>query len=76
MTKEIGKCRFTYFTSKYQETFDFYKDTLELSLAHAWDRSENDKGALFEVGSGLVEILYRPDIEKNRNQTKMLQRST
>ena len=65
MAQKKGKFRFTYFTPKYQETFDFYKTTLELALAHSWDRNENDKGALFEAGEGLIEILHYPDTEQN-----------
>ena len=68
MKDSKGKFRFTYFTSKYEETYDFYKKKLEFSLGHSWDRNENDKGALFEIGEGLIEILHRPNDEENKNQ--------
>ncbi|MCW5516950.1 VOC family protein [Muriicola sp. Z0-33] len=68
MIKNKGKFRFTYFTSKYEETFDFYKTKLDFGLGHFWDRNENDKGALFEAGEGLVEILHRPSDKKYENQ--------
>jgi catechol 2,3-dioxygenase-like lactoylglutathione lyase family enzyme len=68
MTQKFGKFRFTYFTNKYQETCDFYAYMLELNLSHSWDRDENDKGALFEAGDGLIEILYHSDPEKPGNQ--------
>jgi len=55
-----GTFRFTYFTDKYHETYDFYKDKLEFRLEHSWDRNENDKGAVFKMGQGLIEILLRP----------------
>lgn len=55
-----GQFRFTYFTEKYTETFSFYKKQLQLRLMHSWDRNEQDKGALFRAGTGLVEILKRP----------------
>lgn len=67
MTENKGKFRFTYFTSKYTETYDFYHNKLGLVLGHSWDRNENDKGALFEAGEGLVEILHRPNNEENKN---------
>ena len=57
---KTGKFRFTYNTNKYEETFSFYQDKLGFDLGHQWDRDENDKGALFEAGSGLIEILHRP----------------
>ena len=59
-----GVFRFTYFTDKYDETYTFYRDKLGLTLAHAWDRHEQDRGALFNAGSGLIEILHRPDNDK------------
>jgi catechol 2,3-dioxygenase-like lactoylglutathione lyase family enzyme len=66
MTERKGKFRFTYFTDKYEETYKFYKDSLEFNLGHSWDRSEHDKGALFEAGEGLIEILHRSDDEAHR----------
>jgi catechol 2,3-dioxygenase-like lactoylglutathione lyase family enzyme len=60
-----GTLRFTYFTDKYGATFDFYKNKLAFSLEHNWDRNEDDKGALFKIGQGLIEILHRPKDLKN-----------
>ena len=57
MYNSKGKFRFTYFTKNYAETFDFYNSKLKFQLGHSWDRSDNDKGALFEIGTGLIEIL-------------------
>ncbi len=67
MTKKKGKFRFTYFTPNYEETYHFYKDTLGFSLGHSWDRHKDDKGALFEAGEGLIEILHLPSMEEDRN---------
>jgi len=66
-TNRKGKFRFTYFSNNYKETFDFYKDKLGYELGHSWDRHENDKGALFKVGDGLIEILHRPDHQVEMN---------
>ena len=60
MTEKDGTFRFAYFTDKYQETRDFYRNTLEFELQHSWDRHENDKGAVFKAGVGLIEILHHP----------------
>ena len=67
MAENKGKFRFTYFTNKYEETYNFYKNKLEFSVGHSWDRNEDDKGALFKAGEGLVEILHRPTNEENKN---------
>jgi catechol 2,3-dioxygenase-like lactoylglutathione lyase family enzyme len=60
MNDQAGTFRFTYFTDKYDETSDFYKNKLGFSLEHSWDRNEDDKGVLFKIGQGLIEVLHRP----------------
>ncbi|WP_297693614.1 VOC family protein [uncultured Eudoraea sp.] len=66
MKKYEGAFRFTYFTDKYEETFNFYKNKLNFNLEHAWDRNDHDKGALFKAGAGLIEILLRTADDENR----------
>ena len=61
MTDKKGKFRFAYYTDKYQKTYSFYKEVLQFTPGLSWDRSAHDKGALFEAGEGLIEILHRPD---------------
>ncbi|MFY0652109.1 MAG: VOC family protein [Cyclobacteriaceae bacterium] len=65
MTKK-GTFRYTYFTDKYDETFYFYRDQLGFELSHAWDRNEDDRGAVFKIGHGLIEILSSPKKTENR----------
>ncbi len=67
MNEKKGAFRFTYFTNKYEETCDFYLKQLELNCEISWDRSENDKGALFYAGVGLIEVLHLPDKEEFYN---------
>ncbi|GAA4899826.1 hypothetical protein GCM10023311_26510 [Flaviramulus aquimarinus] len=67
MVNTKGKFRFTYFTDKYKETYNFYKNTLEFDLGHSWDRNDHDKGALFKAGEGLIEILHRRNDEAYKN---------
>lgn len=66
MKHNAGTFRFTYFTDKYDETFDFYMNKLVFSLEHSWDRTNDDKGALFKIGEGLIEILQRPKDPENK----------
>ncbi|MEO1053414.1 MAG: VOC family protein [Bacteroidota bacterium] len=63
MNEKKGAFRFTYFTNKYKETCEFYTEQLELNCELSWDRSEHDKGALFNAGVGLIEVLHLPDDE-------------
>ena len=65
MGKE-GAFRFAYFTKKFDETCKFYEDTLHFDLEHSWDRNENDKGALFRAGAGLIEVLLFPNDDTHK----------
>ena len=66
MKDKDGAFRFTYFTEKYDETCNFYRNKLGLKLEHSWDRNEHDKGALFKAGMGLIEVLILPDDDGHR----------
>jgi catechol 2,3-dioxygenase-like lactoylglutathione lyase family enzyme len=67
MNDKVGTFRFTYFTDSFDATFDFYQNKLAFTLAHSWDRDQHDKGALFKIGHGLIEILHRPKNLENRH---------
>lgn len=62
-----GAFRFTYFTGKYNETCRFFEETLGFERQHFWDRSANDKGSLFRVGAGLIEVMLLPQEGELRN---------
>lgn len=66
MEEKKGKFRFTYFTDKYKETCHFYTNKLGFNLEHSWDRNEEDKGALFSAGEGLIEIMHRPSDKEEK----------
>lgn len=56
-----GQFRFAYFTPEYDATVAFYRDDLELKVRESWDRSDDDRGTLFEAASGVIEVLLRPN---------------
>lgn len=58
--KRNAQFRFAYFTPKYEETLDFYRDGLELKVISAWDRTPDDRGTVFEAASGMIEVLALP----------------
>ena len=64
--KELGAFRFAYFTKIFGETCRFYEETLRFHVEHSWDRSANDKGAVFRVGAGLIEVLLFPDGDQHK----------
>ncbi len=55
-----GQFRFSYFTPQYDATVAFYRDDLELAVLESWNRSADDRGALFAAASGIIEVLLRP----------------
>jgi uncharacterized glyoxalase superfamily protein PhnB len=57
----IGTFRFAYFTPEYETTVSFYRDTMQFPIAESWNRNDNDKGTLVQAGSGLIEVLARPN---------------
>jgi uncharacterized glyoxalase superfamily protein PhnB len=66
MIEQQGAFRFAYFSNKYEETCNFYLNTLELKLEHSWDHHEN-KGSVYKAGKGLIEVLYLPDNPEYEN---------
>ncbi len=43
--------------SDYEASVAFYRDTLGLQVARAWDRGPTQKGTIFEAGTGFIEVL-------------------
>jgi predicted enzyme related to lactoylglutathione lyase len=50
--------RFYYFTSQYEKTVAFYRDTLLFEVYRTWNRGEDDRGTIFRSpnGGGFIEI--------------------
>lgn len=49
--------RFSFFTQKFKETIEFYKDILQLPVVDHWNRGFNDSGYLFKAASGHMVVL-------------------
>jgi uncharacterized glyoxalase superfamily protein PhnB len=49
--------RFSFFTQKFKETIEFYKDILQLPVVDNWNRGFNDSGYLFKAASGHMVVL-------------------
>lgn len=64
MENKNAEFRFFYFTSNYQETVSFYRDTLQWKEFRSWDRGHNEKGTIFHSpnGIGFFEIEEGPEI--------------
>ena len=60
-----GQFRFAYFTTEYEPTIAFYRDGLGLPILESWDRGADDRGTIFSVASGLIEVLAMPTNRKS-----------
>jgi catechol 2,3-dioxygenase-like lactoylglutathione lyase family enzyme len=56
---EIRQFRVVIRARSFDRTYRFYGDALALPRLQNWDR-EDGRGALFQAGSGVVEVLGRP----------------
>lgn len=59
---EIRQFRVVIRAKSFERTQRFYGDSLSLPRLQNWDR-EDGRGALFQAGSGVVEVLGRPASE-------------
>lgn len=49
--------RFIFWASNYKKTVEFYRDMLERPIIMDWDRGPTERGTIFKLGSGEVEVL-------------------
>ena len=56
--------RVVYSTDKYQDSIDFYSNKLGLHVLNQWDRGDYDKGIIFQMNGGSLEILQMEKDEK------------
>lgn len=59
---EIRQFRTVIRARRFERTQRFYGDSLSLPRLQNWDR-EDGRGALFQAGSGVIEVLGRPAAE-------------
>lgn len=60
-----GQLRCAYATDKYEETIEFYQRGLGFDVVEFWNRSDDDKGTLFEAASGIIEVVLRSNDESH-----------
>lgn len=52
-----GEFRFIFRAKEYETSVAFYREGLELPIVGSWDRGPAERGTLFQVGSGIIEVL-------------------
>lgn len=55
-----GQFRCCIYANDYEQTLEFYGGGLGFPVTESWDRGPDDKGTLFRVASGFIEVLARP----------------
>lgn len=63
---DIQQFRVVVRAKSFERTVRFYGDTLALPRLQNWDRGEEGRGALFQAGTAVVEVLGRPTSEDPR----------
>jgi catechol 2,3-dioxygenase-like lactoylglutathione lyase family enzyme len=59
-----GEMRFIFRAQDYDAAVAFYRDGLEFPIISSWDRGPTNRGTLFQVGKGVLEVLsLRPGEE-------------
>ena len=52
-----GEFRFIFRAQNYEAAVTFYRDGLELPVVGSWDQGPAERGTLFQVASGIIEVL-------------------
>jgi catechol 2,3-dioxygenase-like lactoylglutathione lyase family enzyme len=55
-----GEFRLIFRVKAYEPSIAFYREGLELMIAHSWDRGADQRGTIFQAASGQIEILALP----------------
>lgn len=58
---EVTEFRLKLYPKDFVTVRRFYQQHLSFEVLHEWDRSENDKGVMFNVGGTTLEILSLED---------------
>ena len=53
----VKKFRVKLYPRDFKKVRAFYEEQLHFQVTHEWDRDENDKGVMFDVGGTTLELL-------------------
>ena len=53
----VSEFRLKLYPSDFNKVRQFYENTLHYSVIKEWDRDSNDKGVMFDIGGGTLELL-------------------
>jgi catechol 2,3-dioxygenase-like lactoylglutathione lyase family enzyme len=56
----VAEVRYVYYAAAYDDSVEFYRDVLGAEQVDGWDGGPDNRGAIFAVGGGFVEVIARP----------------
>jgi catechol 2,3-dioxygenase-like lactoylglutathione lyase family enzyme len=57
----VTEFRLKLYPENFELVRDFYRDILEYPIIKEWNRAEDDRGAMFDTGAAVLELLTQGD---------------
>ncbi len=54
---QVKEFRLKLYVNNFEKVKDFYANILQFPIANEWNRGVDDKGIMFDTGSGIIELL-------------------
>ena len=54
---KIQELRLKLYVNDFLAVKNFYEEVLGFAIKRSWDRSSDDRGVMFDTGSGIIELL-------------------
>jgi catechol 2,3-dioxygenase-like lactoylglutathione lyase family enzyme len=56
----VAEFRYVYYAQAYDESVAFYRGVLAAQQVDGWDSGRDNRGAIFAVGGGFIEVIAVP----------------
>jgi uncharacterized glyoxalase superfamily protein PhnB len=53
----VAEFRYVYYADAYDDSLAFFRDVLPAAQVDGWDGGRDNRGAIFAVGAGLIEVI-------------------
>ena len=60
----VSEFRLKLYVKNFEMEKDFYENILQYKLIKSWDRAKDDKGAMFDTGAAIIELLSTDQYKK------------
>jgi catechol 2,3-dioxygenase-like lactoylglutathione lyase family enzyme len=59
----VAEFRYVYYADAYDDSVAFYRDVLGAEQVDGWDGGRDNRGSIFAVGGGFIEVIAVPPPE-------------